>query len=94
MVPHHRTHTVSFFQKPCLAPFLSLDKSLSSAGQLHCITDASVPSQSIAFSLAWYSVKAAFCSSVLALAGIPRMAGLRVETTLKVVDLVGNPTIS
>ena len=25
MVPHHRTHTVSFFQKPYLAPFLDLD---------------------------------------------------------------------
>ena len=67
--------------------------SLSSGGQLHCIAGASVPSQSVAFSLAWYSVKAAFCSSVLALlAGIlPR---LRVETNIKVVDLGGNSTMS
>ena len=27
VVPYHRTHPVSYFQKPYLAPFLSLDKS-------------------------------------------------------------------
>ena len=43
-----------------------------------------------AFSLAWYSVKAAFCSSVLALAGIlPRMVCWTVEAYINVVDLPG-----